>query len=186
MATAPAKRKTAGKRSGKGIAIRRDAPTLTARQARALSHPLRIQIMQAIDTATEALSPSNIVERLGHQQTLPTVAYHIRMLEELGFIRLTNTKPRRGAIEHFYLVVEEEWHRHAPLRPGVVDVELGVMRLIVGKLATRKKFGDRDRIQFTTDGDELLLNLDGKRHRIFPDGTVVEEDETNGRKDGDQ
>jgi hypothetical protein len=48
----------------------------------------------------EAASPAG----LGAKLRLPVsrVAYHVRLLDELGLIELVSTRPRRGAVEHFY------------------------------------------------------------------------------------
>jgi DNA-binding transcriptional ArsR family regulator len=33
---------------------------------------------------------------------LPNLSYHMRQLVQLGLVKLVDTKPRRGAIEHYY------------------------------------------------------------------------------------
>jgi DNA-binding transcriptional ArsR family regulator len=45
-------------------------------------------------------SPRELAERSGER--LPNVSYHMRVLRDAGCIELVRTKPRRGAIEHFY------------------------------------------------------------------------------------
>lgn len=168
MATAPTKPRKRGTKKKDSLPNSLTAAEIAAKKERGLSHPLRIQIMQTIDQDT--MSPSQLA--LALNVPLPNLSYHIRMLVQLGFLKLVRTRPRRGAIEHYYATTGE-WERYAPLRPGVVDVELGVLRHIVRKLATH--FGDGERVQFTTDGDEVLLNLSGDRYRIYPDRATVKE-----------
>lgn len=67
----------------------------------ALAHPLRREILRALEGETNGgISPSQMAEQLG--QPLPNLSYHIRMLVDSGVLKLVKTKPRRGAIEHFY------------------------------------------------------------------------------------
>jgi DNA-binding transcriptional ArsR family regulator len=75
---------------------------------KALSHPLRMRLLSAL-TDREA-SPKELSVELG--EALGNVAYHMRMLEELGCIELVRTTPRRGAVEHHYRQV---------LRPSIGD-----------------------------------------------------------------
>ena len=48
----------------------------------------------------EAASPAVLGPKLG--VPVSRVAYHVRVLHELGLIELVNTRQRRGAVEHFY------------------------------------------------------------------------------------
>jgi DNA-binding transcriptional ArsR family regulator len=72
---------------------------VTAR-ARLFAHPLRVRIVQEL-LANGKASPSELAERL--DEKLPNLSYHMRMLHGQGLLRLATTKPRRGAIEHFYV-----------------------------------------------------------------------------------
>jgi DNA-binding transcriptional ArsR family regulator len=69
---------------------------------KALGHPLRLRILEAISDAGEA-SPVELAGRLG--RPLATVSHHVRLLRDLGFLELARTEPRRGAVEHFYRVL---------------------------------------------------------------------------------
>lgn len=73
-----------------------------SRVVRALSHPLRLRLLEEITDAGE-ISPAALARRL--DQPLATVSHHVRMLRDLGFLELTHTRPRRGAVEHFYRAV---------------------------------------------------------------------------------
>jgi DNA-binding transcriptional ArsR family regulator len=68
------------------------------RLVKALAHPLRVSIMQAL--ANRTASPSELAEEL--KVPLPNLSYHIRMLVQLDLLKLVRTRPRRGAIEHYY------------------------------------------------------------------------------------
>jgi DNA-binding transcriptional ArsR family regulator len=71
------------------------------RLVRALAHPLRVRILAVLDE--QQASPSALAERLG--VPLGNIAYHVRTLQSLGFLRLVKETPRRGSIEHHYTTV---------------------------------------------------------------------------------
>jgi DNA-binding transcriptional ArsR family regulator len=67
----------------------------------ALNHPIRRQILRYLENNNNGgVSPKKLSENLN--QPLGNVAYHIRILAESGVVKLATTKPRRGAVEHFY------------------------------------------------------------------------------------
>jgi DNA-binding transcriptional ArsR family regulator len=74
--------------------------------AKALSHPLRQRILERLNAGGEA-SPNELARLLG--APLGNVAYHVRMLLELGCVELTRTRPRRGALEHYYRAIAHPW-----------------------------------------------------------------------------
>jgi DNA-binding transcriptional ArsR family regulator len=67
---------------------------------RALAQPFRRQILRALHEVGEARSPNELSKILsvpvGH------VSYHVKVLRECGALVLTDTRPVRGAMEHFY------------------------------------------------------------------------------------
>jgi DNA-binding transcriptional ArsR family regulator len=65
---------------------------------KALSHPLRIQILRLLEERD--MSPVEISNALG----LPVnrVSYHMRQLARFDLVKLVKTTPRRGAVEHHY------------------------------------------------------------------------------------
>jgi DNA-binding transcriptional ArsR family regulator len=65
---------------------------------KALSHPLRVQILRLLEEKDG--SPVEIATALG----LPVnrVSYHMRQLARFDLIKLVKTTPRRGAVEHHY------------------------------------------------------------------------------------
>jgi DNA-binding transcriptional ArsR family regulator len=68
------------------------------RLLKALSHPLRAKALPLFADGT--VSPIQVARQL--DVDVSHLAYHIRVLRELGFIELVETKQRRGALEHFY------------------------------------------------------------------------------------
>jgi len=78
---------------------------LDERLAKALSHRLRVQILQRLE-AGEA-SPKALAEALG--EPVGNVSYHVRILRELDCVELVRTEPRRGALAHFYRATVRPW-----------------------------------------------------------------------------
>jgi DNA-binding transcriptional ArsR family regulator len=72
-----------------------------ARLVKGMAHPLRIHILNALQD--RVASPSEIAEEL--EAPLGNVSYHVRFLARVGLIELAGTKPRRGAVEHYYRAV---------------------------------------------------------------------------------
>ena len=69
------------------------------RLAKALSHRLRVQILQRLDEDGEA-SPKELAQALG--EPVGNISYHVRILRDLDCVELVRTEPRRGALAHFY------------------------------------------------------------------------------------
>lgn len=65
---------------------------------RALAHPLRAQILGALEG--RRASPRELADELG--APLGNVSYHVRVLRDLKLIRLVKKTARRGAVEHHY------------------------------------------------------------------------------------
>ena len=64
-------------------------------------HPLRRELLARFLADHDAeWSPTELSEAVRHP--LGVVAYHVRQLVRSEVITLTRTRPRRGAIEHFY------------------------------------------------------------------------------------
>jgi len=89
------------------------AEPIDQRLVRALSHPLRIQILEIL---TERIaSPASLAEQL--DANLSDVAYHTRALGRCGCLKLVDTAQKRGATEHFYkatpgsFVGDRAWRR---------------------------------------------------------------------------
>lgn len=92
------------------------------RLVRAIAHPLRIQILEAL--TDHVASPNALASQL--ESGLSDVAYHTRALDRYGALELVDTAQRRGATEHFYKAKPEAfvggpmWRKVPPtLRGGV-------------------------------------------------------------------
>jgi DNA-binding transcriptional ArsR family regulator len=88
--------------------------TIDESLSKALGHPLRWRILEAVSEQGEA-SPVELARML--EQPLATISHHVRVLREAHCLELTRTEPRRGALEHYYRAVvpaffdDEQWSR---------------------------------------------------------------------------
>jgi len=81
------------------------------RLVRALSHPLRVQILEIL--SERVASPNDLSEELGVELT--HVAYHTRTLDRCGCLELVDTAQRRGATEHYYRTAARTGLKWIPL-----------------------------------------------------------------------
>ena len=65
---------------------------------KALSHPVRARALTALNQ--RVASPSELADEQG--EAVGYVAYHVRVLHELGMIEQVKTRQVRGATQHFY------------------------------------------------------------------------------------
>jgi DNA-binding transcriptional ArsR family regulator len=79
-----------------------EAPEEEERLKKALSHPLRAQALPLFDG--RPISPNQVARQL--DVDVSRLAYHVRVLRQLGCIELVETKQKRGALEHFYRATE--------------------------------------------------------------------------------
>jgi DNA-binding transcriptional ArsR family regulator len=114
---------------------------------KALTHPLRIQILAALDERTA--SPSELADEL--KAPLGNVSYHVRQLAGLGLIKLVKRTPRRGAIEHHYKAVgrpqitDDAWAgTPATVKDAVVGAALGDVGTAVSAAAAAGGFSRPD------------------------------------------
>ncbi|HWH12289.1 MAG TPA: winged helix-turn-helix domain-containing protein [Solirubrobacteraceae bacterium] len=77
------------------------ADVTDSRVVKALAHPLRVQILAALED--RVASPNELANEL--QVDLGSVSYHVRRLVHLGFLNQVDQVPRRGAIEHYYTAI---------------------------------------------------------------------------------
>lgn len=63
-------------------------------------HPLKLAIIELFATGEE-FSPV-MLQRALDIPSIGTVSYHVRALVSSGFLELSDTIQRRGALEHFY------------------------------------------------------------------------------------
>lgn len=67
---------------------------------KAIGAPQRRRILRVLQDAGEARSPNEIAEVFG--VPVGYVSYHVKVLKECSALALTDTQPKRGAVEHFY------------------------------------------------------------------------------------
>jgi DNA-binding transcriptional ArsR family regulator len=118
-----------------------------SRLAKALAHPLRVQLLAALNQ--KVASPNELAKQL--EEPLTNVSYHVRMLHDLGCIELVDTEPRRGALEHYYRAIvrpffgDKDWKRLPKNARG--SISDAVLQLIWDDAAEAIKtggFDDRD------------------------------------------
>ncbi len=80
-----------------------------------LQHPLRKRLLSLYVKEGGILSPKELTDFT--KQHISNVGYHVRVLAEHGAVKLIETRPRRGSVEHFYkatpLIDEVPWARAA-------------------------------------------------------------------------
>lgn len=67
---------------------------------KAISSPQRRRILRALHDAGEARSPNELSKAF--EVSVGHVSYHVKVLKECDALALTDTQPRRGAVEHYY------------------------------------------------------------------------------------
>jgi DNA-binding transcriptional ArsR family regulator len=126
---------------------RETASAVDSRLAKALAHPLRVQLLAALNEGVA--SPNELAKRL--HEPLTNVSYHVRMLHDLGCIELVETEPRRGALEHYYRAIvrpffaDREWKRLPRNARG--SISDAVLQLVWEDTSTALKeglFDERD------------------------------------------
>lgn len=137
------------------------SPPLDEALIKALAHPLRWRIIEALVERGEA-SPVELARLL--DQPLATVSHHMRVLRDLRSIELTRTEQRRGAIEHYYralmpaFVDDEQWELIPKMLRRGISGQL--FRRILSEAATAGTAG-----AFDAPGshlDRMIIELDDK------------------------
>lgn len=143
----------------------------------ALSHPLRVHILDAL---TEAVaSPSDLAREVG--LSVNYVAYHVNELQKLGYLELIKTEPRRGTVEHYYrakrlfLLDDSEWERlpkpvKANLNAGIFSSIIDDVKeaLVADTFDSRNAHMSRTRLRVDEAGwDELMKLLEETLHRVL-------------------
>jgi len=105
------------------VTLKPHADITDTETVKALSHPLRVQILRLLEE--KDMSPVEISSALG----LPVnrVSYHMRQLARFDLIKLVKTTPRRGAVEHHYRL---------QARPRISDKAWGSVPEIVKQAMT--------------------------------------------------
>jgi DNA-binding transcriptional ArsR family regulator len=145
---------------------------LDLRLLKALGHPLRLRMLTLVTERGEA-SPVELAREL--DQPLSTVSHHTRVLRDLGYLELSRTEPRRGAIEHYYRALtppfldDDEWAQlPVMLRRGLAAQ---TFRRIVREAADSGPKGG-----FDAPGAHvarLILDLDDRGWRELSDAVLA-------------
>ena len=145
--------------------------------AKALSHPLRWQILALLAETTT--TPAAIARELGVR--IENVSYHVRVLSDLGLIELVRTTPVRGALEHHYRACPHvtaadtapdarPLHVRRDLNQGLVrDVVAGLVRAFAGDAAHSRCDGHLSRTPIVVDEEgwrEIERRLEELRRRV--------------------
>jgi DNA-binding transcriptional ArsR family regulator len=85
-------------------ATRAERPALDTRTVKAVAHPSRVRVLAHLHEHGPA-SPNELASIF--RVALGTMSYHVRRLQELGFVELVRTTPRRGAIQHHYALAAD-------------------------------------------------------------------------------
>jgi DNA-binding transcriptional ArsR family regulator len=89
---------------------------------RALGHPMRVQILEALQG--RSASPTELARRF--RESLGVVSYHANALLDVGCIEQVRTRPKRGTIEHFYTARPRSFIGHQDWRRAPLSVRGGV------------------------------------------------------------
>jgi DNA-binding transcriptional ArsR family regulator len=111
-----------------------DGDTIDQNLVRALAHPMRVRILEALQGRTA--SPTELARSYG--ESLGVVSYHTNALLEVGCIEQVRTRPKRGTIEHFYTARPRSFIGHQDWRKAPLSVRGGVtneaLRTFVAKV----------------------------------------------------
>ena len=114
----------------------RDRKTIDQDLVRALGHPMRVRILEALQGRTA--SPTELSREF--RESLGVVSYHVNALLDIDCIRQVRTRPKRGTVEHFYTARPRSFIGHQDWRRAPVSVRGGVtseaLRTFVAKIGT--------------------------------------------------
>ena len=99
-----------------------DRETIDQDLVRALAHPMRVRILEALQGRTA--SPTELAREF--LESLGVVSYHANALLEVECIEQVRTQPKRGTIEHFYTARPRSFIGHQDWRRTPVSVRGGV------------------------------------------------------------
>jgi hypothetical protein len=69
-----------------------------------LIHPTQLAVLEAMLWIDCPMSPAQLARVFDGEMQLPSVAYHVGRLIDLGVLEQTSTRQVRGAVEHFYCI----------------------------------------------------------------------------------
>jgi DNA-binding transcriptional ArsR family regulator len=117
---------------------------------KALGHPLRVRILEALQG--RVASPTELSKEM--DVSLGVIAYHANTLEESGCLQLVKTRPRRGALEHFFTATPRSFigHQDWRLAPRSLrgEVTAAAVQTFLDKVAEAAAAGTIDSCEDTT------------------------------------
>jgi DNA-binding transcriptional ArsR family regulator len=119
---------------------------------RALGHPMRVLILEALQGRTA--SPTELSKEF--KESLGVVSHHVNALLEIECIRQVRTKPKRGTIEHFYTAKPRSFIGHQDWRRAPVSVRGGVTDEAIRTFVS--KIGDAIDADTIDSRDDTTLN----------------------------
>jgi len=126
---------------------------------KALAHPLRVRILESLQG--RVASPTELAKEIG--ASLGVVAYHANTLEECGCVQLVKTRPRRGALEHFFTATPRSFigHQDWRLTPRSLrgEVTAAAMQTFIDRVAEAVVAGTIDSRDDTTL-NWMTINVD--------------------------
>ncbi len=127
-----------------------DRETIDQNLVRALAHPMRVRILEALQGRTA--SPTEMAREF--DESLGVVSYHANTLLDVECIEQVRTRPKRGTIEHFYTVTPRSFIGHQDWRRAPLSVRAGVtneaLRTFVAKVGAAIDADTIDKREDTT------------------------------------
>jgi hypothetical protein len=115
----------------------------------ALSHPLRVRIIYAMNSPARRCSATDMADETGID--VKRLSYHMRELKTLGFIEQVDERPVRGSLEKIYGPVKalEAWEQEFKGMPPALKKTLAASVLAhgvnaLGAAIDKGSFGARD------------------------------------------
>jgi DNA-binding transcriptional ArsR family regulator len=99
-----------------------DRETIDQDLVRALAHPMRVRILEALQGRTA--SPTELAREF--LESLGVVSYHANALLDVGCIEQVRTRPKRGTVEHFYTATPRSFIGHQDWRRAPASIRGGV------------------------------------------------------------
>jgi DNA-binding transcriptional ArsR family regulator len=133
-----------------GLLPEKNAVRIDQELVKALAHPLRVRILEALQG--RVASPTELSKELG--ESLGVIAYHTNTLVSCSCLELVRTRPRRGALEHFFTATPRSFigHQDWRLAPRSVrsDVTAAAVQSFIDKVAEAVEAGTLDDREDTT------------------------------------
>lgn len=129
---------------------KKNAARIDQELVKALAHPIRVNILEALQG--RVASPSELSKEMG--ESLGVISYHTNTLVDCGCIELVHTKPRRGALEHFFGVTPRSFIGHQDWRRAPLslrgDVTSAAFQTFIDKASEAIEAGTIDSREDTT------------------------------------